>query len=465
MVEPSNRTLSDMEGFQAEGADAAIAVGRDDVRPGPERAARSARPMAALAGCALCLAAVTPSAQGAGLSLREFGGPLNGAAGAGWAALGEDASTAATNPAAMTRLGRSELLIGPQLLIVDVEFDTAQSTFGGGNGGNAGGVVPAGGIFYVHKVSSDLALGLSAGSYLGFGLDFNNDWAGRYHVTRGELVTLAFGPSIGYRLNEQWSVGGSVFALYGELDQRAAINNSITDPGTPDGELKFEQDDWGAGGTLGVLYEASAATRFGLMARSEAELNLKDAVRLQGLGTNLGALLSLTGLLDSTVDMEMSLPAAVTLSGYHELTDRLALMANLGWEEWSEFGKTSITLNSTNSRSFEQDRNFKNTWHVALGGRYRYGTPWIFSAGLAYDSSPVDDADRTIDLPLDRQVRIGVGAEYEKSDDFVLGASYVYLDAGDAEVNQTGGPLSGTLRGKFDRNAVHFLNLNFRWRF
>jgi long-chain fatty acid transport protein len=415
--------------------------------------------------CLLSILTASGNAQGAALGLREFGAPLNGTASAGWAALGEDASTAATNPAAMTRLKQSEFLAGPQVLVVDIQFDTEQSSFGGGNGGNAGGLVPAGGLFYVHKVTPDLALGFSAGSYLGLGLEFDDDWAGRYHVTKGEVVTLAAGPSVGYRLNDRWSVGGSVFALYGELDQRAAINNGVTDPGTPDGEIRFEQDDWAFGATLGLLYEPLAGTRFGLNARSEAELDLEDAVRVRGLGSNLNSLLSLTGVLGSEVDMEMSLPRAVTLSGYHELNHKLALMANLAWEDWSDFGQVGITLNSTTSRSFEQDRNFKDTWHVALGGRYRYGSDWILSAGLAYDSSPVDDADRTIDLPLDRQIRVGIGAEYEKREDFVLGFSYVYLDAGDAEVDQTGGPLSGDIKGEFDRNAVHFFNVNARWRF
>jgi long-subunit fatty acid transport protein len=147
----------------------------------------------------LCLATLAVPAHGAGLGLREFGAPLNGTASAGWAALGEDASTAATNPAAMTRLKQSEFLAGPQVLVVDIEFDTEQSSFAGGDGGNAGGLVPAGGLSYVHKVSPDLALGFSTGSYLGLGLDFDDDWAGRYFVTKGELVTMAAGPSISSR--------------------------------------------------------------------------------------------------------------------------------------------------------------------------------------------------------------------------------------------------------------------------
>ena len=42
-------------------------------------------------------------------------------------------------------------------------------------------------VFYLHKVNRGLALGLSAGSYLEFGFDFDDDWAGRYNVVKGEF--------------------------------------------------------------------------------------------------------------------------------------------------------------------------------------------------------------------------------------------------------------------------------------
>jgi long-chain fatty acid transport protein len=106
------------------------------------------------------------------------------------------------------------------------------------------------------------------------------------------------------------------------------------------------------------------------------------------------------------------------------------------------------------------------TQGAALGVR-EFGAPLNGGASvrIAYDSSPVDDDDRTIDLPLDRQIRVGLGAEYEKRKDLVLGFGYVYLDAGDATVNQADDPLTGDIKGEFERNAVHFLNVNARWRF
>jgi long-chain fatty acid transport protein len=63
--------------------------------------------------------------------------------------------------------------------------------------------------------------------------------------------------------------------------------------------------------------------------------------------------------------------------------------------------------------------------------------------GVACDSSPVANSDRTVAVPLDRQYRIGARVEYALRQDLTLGAAYEYMDAGDAPVSQSAGPLRG----------------------
>lgn len=403
---------------------------------------------------------ISSSAQGAGLWLYERATPDMGTASAGRAATADNAATAGDNPAGMTRLDRSELLVGFQPLFVDAKFDTEVVTYGGGDGGNAGGWVPAGGINYVHSLSPDLKLGLAAGSYLGLGLDYGNSWAGRYYVTEGEFLTLVINPSMGYRINDQFSVGAGVNLVYSELTQKAAINNP--GPGVPDGELKLEDDDVSYGFNLGALWEPAEGTRFGLTYRSQVDLEYKDVVSLEGLGPILGAIF--TG--DQKVDLEMNLPQAIMLSAYHDVDDSLAIVANLGWQDWSEFGKSDIVIkDSSGSTKLTDDRDFDDTWHAAIGLRYRLSGPWMVMTGFAYDSSPVDDDDRTPDMPLDRQMRYAVGAQYEQSRNLTISAAYELLDAGDAEIDQNRGPLAGELKGKFDTNQIHFFNINASWRF
>ena len=136
-------------------------------------------------------------ARGAGLWLYEGGTPDLGTAGAGRAALAADASTAGANPAGMTRLERSQMLLAVQGIYVNSRFDTEIADFGGGDGGNAGGFVPAGGLHYVHSMTEDFKMGVSLGSYFGLGVDYGGSWAGRYYVTEAELVTLGVNPGAG----------------------------------------------------------------------------------------------------------------------------------------------------------------------------------------------------------------------------------------------------------------------------
>ena len=102
-------------------------------------------------------------------------------------------------------------------------------------------------------------------------------------------------------------------------------------------------------------------------------------------------------------------------------------------------------------------RNWEDTWHVSVGVQHRPTDRWLVQAGVAYDSSPVDAEDRTPDLPVDRQIRIAAGAEYELDQTTTLGASLVYVDLGDAEIEKT------ALRGEYDDNRYVFLGLYSKW--
>ncbi len=46
-----------------------------------------------------------------------------------------------------------------------------------------------------------------------------------------------------------------------------------------------------------------------------------------------------------------------------------------------------------------------------------------------------------------------------------LGLAYTFLDAGEAPVKQTRGPLSGTISGKYSSNYIHIIGLSIAARF
>ena len=401
------------------------------------------------------------SSWGAGLWLYELGTPNMGTASAGRGAIAKDASVAGVNPAGMTKLNRSQLLVSAVGLFTDSKFKVDSAAFGGGDGKNNEDVAPAGSFHYVYSATSSLKLGISAASLFGAGSDYDDDWAGRYYVLEGKFAAFAINPGIGYRVNRWLSLGGGLGIVRANLKNKAAINNQLTDPGFPDGKIEFEDDDVGFGFNLGTLIEPRDDTRFSINYRSQVDLEFKDDAKLKGLGPNLESLLNP----NLEVKIEMTLPQSVVLSGYHDLTDKLALVASVGWQDWSVYGQPSVTVQNSDGISFDVDQNFKDTWHGSIGAQYRIADAWLWSVGFAYDSSPLDDEDRTPDFPLDRQIRLGTGLQYDWNQDIIIGAAYTYIDTGDAKIDWEGRPLQGDIKGDYDPNNIHAFALNLIWRF
>ncbi len=173
------------------------------------------------------------SAQAGGLYLYEIGSADVGLAAAGYAARAQDAATAFTNPAGMTRLKQPSLLAGAQPMYLHMDFSADGNTNAPRSGrrtasGDTNGWMPAGGLFYVHPVNDRLALGLAMAGYFGLALDYQDDWVGRYYVQEATLQAAGIQPAIAWKINDQWSVGAGVAVLYGILDEKMAVNNVVS---------------------------------------------------------------------------------------------------------------------------------------------------------------------------------------------------------------------------------------------
>ncbi len=161
------------------------------------------------------------SSHAGGLYLATFGDPSMGTASAGANAIAEDASTAHTNPAGMTRLDDHQILSGLAPGFSTVKFKADQQTpSGGGDGGDQGDFIPISSTSYVHKLSDRWRLGLSLLSFSGASLDPSDDWAGRFETTEITLFSLTFMPTVAVRVTDWLSVGAGAAVTYGKLDMR-----------------------------------------------------------------------------------------------------------------------------------------------------------------------------------------------------------------------------------------------------
>jgi long-chain fatty acid transport protein len=165
----------------------------------------------------------------AGFYISEVGTPASmGTAGVGNSTNTEGASAAWSNPAGMTGLTEDSIMAGLMVIVPEVEFDSSVATAGGSDGGNAGEVATIPSFFYTRALSDDTRFGFSVVAPFGGGIDYGDDFAGRYAVQNVELAGVALTPSFAYKVDERLSVGFGVSAIYTRLEQDIAINT-----GTP----------------------------------------------------------------------------------------------------------------------------------------------------------------------------------------------------------------------------------------
>ncbi len=111
---------------------------------------------------------VTPATAG-GLLLYEVGTEDVALAAAGWSARAQDAATVLTNPAGMSFLEGTQILVGLQGLYGNMPFSVRSGTSPGlgTKGGNPVGWFPGGGIFLTHNLSPKLTIGLATAGNFG----------------------------------------------------------------------------------------------------------------------------------------------------------------------------------------------------------------------------------------------------------------------------------------------------------
>jgi len=327
------------------------------------------------------------------------------------------------------------------------------------NGGDAGDTAPAGGFFYAQKFGNDdkFGFGFSFASISAAIVEYEDpkNFAGRYWAQKVELLTISAMPSFAYQVNDQWSVSIGVPVMFGNLDMDIAVPPLINIPANPDGQAKISDgDDISAAINLGVMWQATDRLRLGLIYQSENELEFDSDLTVT-LPPNAPPPV---GTIETKADVTIPFVQTLRASFASDIGDKLTILGTIAWEDWSSFDNVLI---STDAGTGALPRDWDDTWHFALGMRWRTGGPWTFHTGIAYDTDPTDATKRTADMPIDRQIRLSGGATYTFANGRSLGGVLTFADYGDGRIDNGGS--WGQVVGEYDTNRILFMGINYNW--
>lgn len=379
-----------------------------------------------------------------------------GPAMSGITARANDASTVFWSPAGITRIDEPELVVQATLVAMDSKFNVKESNRPGGNGDSDFKLLPVPGLYYAQPLDDRWTAGVSLTAPAGFGNDYGKTWSGRYLIEYSELAFLALTGTLGYELTDQWSIGGGPVIMYTDSTSQARVDNLVGS----DGKVKLEEDGFGFGWQLGLMYDISDTARVGAVYRSELDPDLSGKPDFKNVGPLLEGTLRAKGLWEKDIDVDFKVPQQVQVGYFQEFKDDWSFTLDAVWLDTSEFGIQHVSV-SDNDVSFPAE--FKDAWAFMVGLRHQYRPDLAFSVGAAYLSSPASKSKRLLALPLDRVIAVGAGVEWQWKG-FEIHSSLNYADLGDGKLDQDGG-IAGRVKGSFDRNHALILDTQIIKRF
>lgn len=383
----------------------------------------------------LCL---TGQVQAGGLYLYEMGTSDIGFAGAGSAARAADASTIYSNPAGLSRLDGRQVVIGAQALYGNFNYQLNQ----GNSPGNVVGWQPGGSIFYSQELDDSYSFGIGVYSNAGLSLDFGDTWKGKPLLDEASLIFTTIQPTLAWEFSDKLSFGAGATLTQGRVKISSANtreNNRLVD----------ESDiDYALGARLGLMYEFSSNTRFGVAWSSQQTYNFDINRRIVSPVTQNVLLIE---------QAHMRLPQHLMFSVWHDLNARLAVTGNLGWQQWSRFADNYV---SSSIKTVNSSLQLQDTWHTALGMQYRVTNFWSLNGGIAYDSSwNKSDSKGSLNWPSSQAWRFATGTEYILSDVSVIGMAIEYLK-GSTLKDQ-----SAVMGGEYSSPYMIFLSAQYTYKF
>lgn len=375
------------------------------------------------------------SAHGAAFALIEQSASGMGNAFAGAAAVAEDASTIFFNPAGMSLLPSSEFALAGHAINLSADFSDSGSTnplalgggaATGGNGGDIGstGFVPN--LYVTWKLNDRWDLGLGVNAPFGLVTEYDSNWVGRFQGIKSEITTLNVNPAVSYKISDAISIGGGI--NYQKLD--ATLTNGLVLGPATEGRANLEADDDSWGWNIGAMWQLSPAARLGISYRSEIDYTLEGnatASTLTGVVVGGGA-----------VNADVTLPDMLSLSVAFQANDRFELLADITRTGWSSINQINVVDTATGTLADVLVLDYQDAYRYSIGGNYALNDKWTLKGGLAYDETPVKNAEtRTVRIPDNNRTWIAIGAQLKTggSGRWDFGYTHIFIEG--ADINRT----------------------------
>jgi len=402
----------------------------------------------ATAAVGMAFATLGTGAFASGFQIQEQNTSGMGLAYSGMAAAVQDASTVFWNPAGTALLPGVQGAVSLAYIAPSIKYSDGPSPAPAvrnfnplaGNDGDAGEdkLVPA--LYASWMVNPQWSVGLGINAPFGLATEWESPWQGQFHALKSEIETLNINPTVAFKVNNAIQLGAGI----GYQRLKATLTQAANLAGTAIAQV--EGDDWGWGWNVGALFALGPDTRIGLTYRSTIKYTVDANLTVSGVPVI------------TPVKADIQLPDTFSAAVSHQLNSKIRLLADWTWTGWNSIQQLSINSAVTGTPvQAPVNLNFRSSWRVGGGIEYEVSQPILLRAGLAYDTSPVQDQFRTPRLPDNDRLWFAVGARIKPTQQWWFDLGYIYIRVNDAPSQLTPNTLpNGNLVGTYESHINIF---------
>lgn len=441
---------------------------------------------------------VAVASQGAFASafqLHETSTSGLGRAYAGDAAVAENASVVATNPALMTFFKQPEISIGGIYVRPNIDLKgTALGQFNAdANDIATKEVLPY--IYAVYPINDRFAVGGGVNVNYGLATEFNNSYNAGFFGGKTDLTAINFNLSGAYRVSNNFSIGAGVNAVYADavVDRRVGVlglggaallaqkaQAAAAQQNTAAAQQyatmaqqvksldqsailhKLTGDTWGYGWNVGAVYEFNENNRIGLSYHSHISLDF-DGDYTSDVPTNIRKVLLNDPNNYTSGSLKLPLPAYWEVAGYHRLLPKFAVTYSIKRTEWSRFKE--LYAHNGGNKIFRKVENFQDTTRFALGFIYDVNEALTLRTGIAHDETAVPQGYHSISIPDTDRMWYTFGATYRFTPNLSVDAGYAFVKGKNLSFDEFDQENS-SVKGSFDsKSTAHLFGLGLNYRF
>ena len=384
------------------------------------------------------LALSTSLASAGGFALREQSATSQGASFAGAATPGQGISAMFWNPSAVTNTDGLTSEAHNAFILPSAKLENINrvpGTAGLPEPGDLGIDAWIPGSYAAYRVNDSIYLGVSVNAPFGLATRANNPSIAQVDNLASKVFSTTVTPTIGYKVNDQLSVGLGLEIQYLKVDLARA-----TGPAAGAVAARIRGDDIGFGFTAGLTYKPFEGTEVGLGFRSAVSHDLEG---------------TLTAAASNAIDASVTMPESVSLGIRQRVNDQFTLLGTVEWTNWSRLGTIPVTLKAGGATATTLPFEYEDGWYFALGGEYAWNDALTVRAGLGYEISPVQDSHRSARLPDSNRVWASVGLSYAFNEHLSVDGAYTHIFAEAAPIGLSTGILySATTKASVDIFAL-----------